>query len=242
MAAVSIADQLKVLVDLQRIDGEIFHLRRQLEAKPAEAARLKEEHQRFTQGLQQTEARYRALEVKRNQRETDLGQKEEQIKRLQVQLFQVKTNKEYSAMQREIEGFRADKSVLEEEVLRIMEEIDGAKALVVAEREQLKTRETELKSRLDGIEQESQGIQASIEELKGKRGAVIPKVDPGILSQYERILERKEGLALVPVIGGSSCGGCHMILPPQTVNEVQMNTRLVPCESCARILYVETNG
>ena len=242
MATVSIADQLKLLVDLQKIDGEIFHLRRQLEANPAAAARLKEEHQRFTQGLQQAEARYKALEVKRNQKETDLGQKEEQIKKLQIQLFQVKTNKEYTAMQKEIEGFKADKSVLEEEVLRIMEEIDGAKSQVVSEREQLKARESELKSRMDGIEQESQRIKASVGELKAKRGTALPKVDPSILARYERILEWKEGLALVPVVGGS-CGGCHMILPPQAVNEVQLATRLVPCEKCARILYyVETSG
>lgn len=241
MATVSIADQLKLLVDLQKVDGEIYRLRRRLEAQPAEAARLKEEHQRLTQGLQQVEARYKALEVKRNQKENDLGQKEEQIKKLQVQLFQVKTNKEYTAMQKEIEGFKADKSVFEEEVLKLMEEIDGAKAQVASERDQLKTREADLKSKLDGIEQESQRSKASIEELKGKRGAVVPKVDPTILAQYERILERKEGLALVPVVG-DSCGGCHMILPPQAVNEVQIATRLVPCEKCARILYVETNG
>lgn len=241
MATVSIADQLRILVDLQKIDGEIFCLRRQLQANPAAAARLKEEHQRFTLGLQQAEQRYKGLEVKRNQKETDLGQKEEQLKKLQVQLFQLKTNKEYSAMQKEIEGFKADKSVLEEEVLRIMEEIDGAKAQVVAEREQLKVREAELKSRLDAIEQESQKMRASAEELKAKRREALPKVDPGILAQYERILERKEGTALVPVVG-DSCGGCHMILPPQAVNEVLANTRLVPCESCARILYVETNG
>ena len=63
-------------------------------------------------------------------------------------------------------------------------------------------------------------------------------MDPPALSQYERILERKEGSALVPV-RGNACSGCNMVLPPQAINEVQMNTRLIPCESCARILYIE---
>ena len=237
MATVSIADQLKLLVDLQKIDGEAFRLRRRLAAKPAEAARLKEEHHRFTQGLQQVEARHKALEVKRNQRETDLGQREEQIRKLQGQLFQVKTNKEYTAMQKEIEGAKADKSVLEEDVLKLMEEIEASKTQVAAEREGLKTREAELKAQLDRITEESQAIQASLAELKAARQAALPSVDPTILAQYERILERKEGTALVPVVG-DACGGCHMILPPQTVNEVQMYARLVPCEACARILYV----
>lgn len=236
MATVSIADQLKLLVDLQKIDGEIFRLRRNLNLKPAEAARLKEEHQKFTQELQQAETRYKALEVKRNQKETDLGQRDEQIRKHQAQLFAVKTNKEYTAMQKEIEGAKADKSVIEEEILKLMEEAERAKGEVSAEREQLKSREEELKTQLARIEEESKKTQASIEELKAKRGEAVPRMDPKILSQYERILQKKEGSALVPIVG-NSCGGCHLILPPQAVNEVRMYARLVPCESCARILY-----
>ncbi len=238
MATTSVADQLKTLVELQKLDAEIHRLRRELNSKPAEAARLKEAHERAVQGLQAAEARHKSLEVKRNQMETDLGQKEEQIKKLQVQLFQLKTNKEYAAMQREIEGFKADKSVLEEEVLKLMEEADRAKGQVAADRQVVKTQEEALAAQLQRIEEESQKIRASVEELRAARSALTPKVEPVVLAQYERILERKDGLALVPV-RGYACGGCNMVLPPQVINEIQMGTRLVLCESCARILTVE---
>ena len=238
MTTVSIADQLKTLIELQKLDGEIYRLHRDLSAQPVQAAQLKGEHAKRTLGLQTAEARTKSIELKRNQLETELGSKEQQIKKLQMQLYQVKTNKEYSALQLEIEGLKADKSVLEEEILKLMEEVDRAKGQAASEKEQLKVQEGELKNRLDKIQQESQDIQSTIEQLKAARAALVPKMDSQVLNQYERILERKEGSALVPV-RGNACSGCHMVLPPQMINEVQMNARLIPCESCARILYIE---
>ena len=63
-----------------------------------------------------------------------------------------------------------------------------------------------------------------------------PNIDARLLSQYERILKSREGLALVPVMN-NACGGCHMGLPPQVVNETQQHEKWIVCESCARILY-----
>lgn len=238
MTTVAIADQLKALIELQKLDGEIYRLRRDLATQPVQAARLKDEQAKRTLGLQTAEARAKSLELKRNQLEAELGSKEQQIKKLQTQTYQVKTNREYSALQLEVEGLKADKSVFEEEILKLMEEVEQAKAQTASEKEQLKVQEGELKNRLDQIDQESLKIKSAIEQLQAARAALVPKVDPKVLKQYERILERKEGSALVPV-RGNSCSGCNMLLPPQAINEVMMNTRLIPCESCARILYIE---
>jgi predicted nucleic acid-binding Zn-ribbon protein len=241
MATVSIADQLRFLVELQGLDAQIWRLQRELQAKPQEIADRKHQVQKILQQVQGLEGQVKTLEVKRNQMEMDLGDKENQIKKLQTQLFQVKTNKEYSAMTKEIEGFKADKSVLEEEILNFMEEIDRVKGHLGQERETLKAKESESTAEVARLEQESRQIQSSIQELQGQRSALIPKVDPPVLSRYERILQRKEGLALVPV-RGDACGGCHMTLPPQMINEIQMGTRLIGCESCTRILYIEASS
>ena len=240
MSTVSIADQLKILIELQGLDGQIYQLKRELGLKPAEIARVKAEHQQFADGLKKLEDQHKSLEVKRNQMEIELGEKENQIKKLQGQLFQVKTNKEYSTLQKEIEGFKADKSVLEEEVLKFMEQIDQVKGGVTAERKELQSRESELKARLAKLDEETQRIQSSIQQLQSSRSALVPKLEPPILTRYERILVNKEGLALVPV-KGEACSGCHMVLPPQMINEIHLATRLIPCESCARILYLESS-
>ncbi len=241
MAVVSIADQLKLLIELQDLDAQIYQLQRGLDVKPVQEAQLKTQHAQAVQALQAVEVQYKALDVKRSQMEIDLGQKEAQIQKLQAQLFQLKTNKEYAAMGKEIEGFKADKSVLEEETLKLMEEVDQVKAHLISEREALKAKESSLRTALAQIEEEKRQIEASIEKLKSTRLTLIPRADPNVLSRYERILERKEGLALVPV-KGDACGGCHIVLPPQMINEIQLATRLILCESCARILYLESTG
>lgn len=238
MATVSIADQLKVLVELQGLDSQIYQLKRELRQKPVQSAGVKAEHQQFADALKKMEEQYKSLEVKRNQMEIELGDKENQIKKLQGQLFQVKTNKEYSALQKEIEGLKADKSVLEEEILKFMEQTDQVKGRLAGERETLRSKESELKGILVKLDEETQKIQASVQQLEAARSALTPTIDPPILSRYERILANKEGLALVPV-RGQACGGCHMVLPPQMINEIHLATRLIPCESCARILYLE---
>ncbi len=238
MSTVSIADQIKILVDLQRLDGEIYQLRRRVEAKPAESAALKAEHQQAAQALQAIEAQHKALDLKRNQMEMDLGEKENQIRKLQGQLFQLKTNKEYTTMQREIEGLKADKSVLEEEVLKAMDQVEQMKGQLHLEREALKSKEAVLNAAVVRIEEETRTLQGSIQQLQSQREALVPRVDRQVLKRYDRILEHHEGLALVPV-RKQACGGCNMVLPHQKINEIQMVEQLITCESCARILYID---
>ncbi|MBI3317996.1 MAG: hypothetical protein HYZ90_02455 [Candidatus Omnitrophica bacterium] len=238
MAAISIQDQLKALMELQKLDAQLYGLKRELSQHPARAAALKDQHERAAEGLKAEEAHHKGLEVKRNQMEIDLAGKETQTQKLQAQLYQVKTNKEYSAMQKEIEGAKADRSVLEEEILKLMEEIDRAKARISSEREALKAQEETLQRTLAELETRAQQIETSLKELQAARVLLTPRVEPPVLSRYEKILANKEGLALVPVVK-ESCGGCHIVLPPQMINEIHMGERLITCESCARILTLE---
>jgi len=234
----SIVDQLKQLVDLQKLDTQILDLRRRLEEHPVRMAQWKAAYEQHAQAFQAQEARYKAMEVKRNQMEIDLAEREEQIRKLQVQLFQLKSNKEYAALQKEIEEKKADKSVLEEGILTLMEETDRMKVDLARAKEELQRLHAELQANLHVLEEEAKRLEEALQGLKATRSDLSAKVDPEVLSQYERILERKGGLALVP-IEGNACGGCHMNLPPQLIVEVQMGKRLVTCESCSRILFME---
>ena len=55
---------------------------------------------------------------------------------------------------------------------------------------------------------------------------------------HERILKNKDGLAVVPVTDGS-CQGCFGMMPAQVINEIRMKDKIVMCENCARMLYIE---
>jgi uncharacterized protein len=59
-----------------------------------------------------------------------------------------------------------------------------------------------------------------------------------MLKEYERILLSREGLAIVTV-KDNSCGGCHMLVPPQVINLIKMYEHIITCEVCNRILYIK---
>ena len=158
------------------------------------------------------------------------------VSKKQSQLLQIKTNKEYVAMQKEIEGLKADNSVLEDSLLASMDTIDALKQEVEKEKQNLALEEKKFKEESAKVDQEVKEIDQKLSSFDVQRKEIAALIDKTLLAQYERILKAKEGLALVPAVG-ESCGGCHQIVPPQMVNEVRMKDRIVTCQFCARLLY-----
>ena len=91
-------------------------------------------------------------------------------------------------------------------------------------------------TQLAELKKKSDELNQQVAQEEGKRKTYTPGIEARLLSQYEKILKSREGLALVPVVN-NACGGCHLGLPPQTINEILQHEKLIVCESCARILY-----
>ena len=234
--ATVINEQIKILVELQKIDAQIHELKKELAGHPILLQKTEASFEKKKAGLKQAEDAFKTLQLKQKEKEIELQTKEEKIKKLQAQLYQLKSNKEYAAMEIEIKGLKADNSLLEEEILRFLDEGDGAKAKCAKEKELLAAEEKKLKEERAAIQKKAEEINAAVTALEEKRKSYTPNVDAKLLSQYEKILKNRDGIALVPV-KNESCGGCHMELPPQVVNEIQLQDKLIVCESCARILY-----
>lgn len=233
---VAIADQIKSLAELQKLDSQIHRMNVELETFPAEKKKLDENFEKRKAGLKAAEEALKGLQVQQKSKETDLLQREEKIAKFKGQLYTLKSNKEYQAMELEIKGAQADKSLLEEEILKSFDAVEEGKAKVAKEKEALATLEKEHKAALAALEKQTADLTAQAAALNEKRKEFLPGVTPVLLGQYERVLKKRDGLGLVPVVH-HACGGCHVELPPQTVNEVQIGEKLITCESCARILY-----
>ena len=232
------AEQLELLKQLQSIDGELFRLRKQLQEKPGE---LEQANARFAAQEARVKAadqRLKTLQLSQKEKEMELQTRETNVKKLQGQLFQVKTNKEYSTMQREIDSLKADNSLLEEAILKTFDAIDQAMSERVREQTLLAEEEQRVQVERQRIERESSEIGEQIAQLERHRQTLVPTVDPATVVVYERVLDIREGLALVPLMN-ESCGGCHRRLPPQVINEVYLKAKLVTCENCNRILYFD---
>lgn len=232
----ALADQLKTLTQLQKIDYEIYHLQKELSDCPAIEKKLEGDFEKKKGAFKAAEDELRTIQLKQKEKEVELQTIEEKIKKLQVQLYQVKTNKEYAAMELEIKGLKADKSLLEEDIIRLLDATDQAKGRSAKEKEVLQAEEGKLKEEKERFQKRAGEIRSRVSGLEEERKAYLASVDPKLMRQYERLLKSRGGLALVPVVE-NSCGGCHMELPPQVVNEIQLQEKLIVCESCARILY-----
>ena len=235
---ISIKEQLGGLVQLQDLDGKIYALVKQKERFPLEIAKSQKSFEDKKIILNGLEEKFKNLALKRKEREGDLTSKEENIKKFNAQLAGLKTNKEYHAMQSQIAGFKADNSLIEEDILKMMEEQDKSKVEIAAEKVRLSDEEKKFLEEKKKAEAGIKEIEAAINDLAAKRGHILPLIDKRILPVYERILKGKEGLALVKV-KDYSCQGCFMAVTPQVVNEIKMLDKIVICEACARILYIE---
>ena len=235
---VSIKDQLAKLVCLQTIYSKLYRTQDEIQAMPGEIGKLTMAFEEKKKNMADLENKQKDLLKKRKDKELELSVKEENIKKYQTQLYSIKTNKEYQAMMKEIGSLKADSSVFEEDILKLMVEQDALNDQINSEKVRLQEEEKLFNQQKLKIEEQSRQFQEEVKTLNFKRSQIVPEIDKKTLSAYERILKVKEGLALVPV-GNNICQGCSMTVTHQVVNEIKMFDRLVTCEMCARILYIE---
>lgn len=234
----TLKEQLVSLVELQKLDSQIYALRREKAAYPEALKAAEAAFEEKKQGLAALEKHSLGLQAKKKEHELELASKEESTKKLQVQLYTLKTNKEYQAMLQQIADSKADTSVIEDKILAIMEQSDQSKADAEKEKVRLKDEEKVFLDEKKQGEQRLREIEERLTQLEAMRNQLSPAIEPKIRAAYERILANRDGLAIVNV-RNNSCGGCNMFVPAQVINLIRMYEHTVTCESCNRILYID---
>lgn len=237
MAIIDLKSQIHNLLGLQEIDTEIYALKSEKDSKPQEINALESSYEEKKQHLASLEKSLLDLQKQRKDKELELGSKEENEKKLQTQLYSLKTNKEYQAMLQQIQDAKADSSVIEDKILELFEQADKVK--IDADKENLKLKDEEklFGEQKKKIEDRLKEVDDRLNQLEAKKKQAAENIDKKILAQYERILQSRDSLAIVRV-KDNSCGGCNMFVPPQVINLIKMYERIVTCEICNRILFI----
>jgi predicted nucleic acid-binding Zn-ribbon protein len=225
---------------LQNFDKQIYDLNEEQKNIPLDIKAFDSKVSKQKEMVLAAETKLKEVRLDLHKKELALQEKEAQIKKYDAQLSQVKTNKEYSALQKEIANIKADNSLLEEEILKAMDSLQNGEGKVKKEKDILQSVERERdvkKKELDILLQKNNEL---ISDLLMKRTEISSTLDKEMLAIYERIVKAKEGIALAPVVNGS-CGVCRMSLLAQSISEVMMGDRVVFCRSCNRILYLSEN-
>lgn len=228
-------DRLKTLYELQLIDDQLDELEELRGDLPGAVDALKS---RITGLMDQTETmeteRKESLE-KRKENEEECEKLKTSQKKFKAQLYQVRNNKEYDALTKEIDHsdelikkLEVENDTLADRSKRLSEEIDEKKPLLEELTEELKIKEADLKEIVKANEKEEN-------RLRGTRKEIEVKTKKADYSAYMRIRKAKKGKA-VATIRRSACSGCHNIVPSQRQLEIRRNNKLFFCEYCGRIL------
>lgn len=230
----SIGEQLKALIRLQHIDSRIDQVEKLRGDLPEEISDLEDEKTGLETRIRKYKQEQQDNEAARRQAERDTRDAETLIKRYEEQQLQVRNNREYDALTKEIE---AQKQRIVDSQARI-EEIDGTsdeRVLAITEAE---TRLTELESILTRKRQELsdvlQDTRQEQEHLEEQRREAEQAVDARYLRAYRRLRGRlRDGRAVVPLERGAAAG---FAVPPQRQVEIRQRNRIVACEHTGRII------
>ena len=229
--------QLKTLIELQLLDTRIAGLEADANRLPKEIAAI---HAAVAESRQMVETARAELEGTRK----DIRGREKELEDLQVkrqkyegQLYQVKTNKEYSAVLSEIEEVKQHKGRVEEEILTLMERQESVAGQIKDAEARFKGREAEGARDEAELKKKLAEVEATLAHVRSDRNGVAREVPQGLMSEYERLLKGRGGLALAAVTKPNLCSGCRMAVTPQRMQELKQQNALLLCESCGRYLY-----
>ena len=228
---------LTTLIDLQTFDSKIARLE-------VEAARLPKQIEAIQASLAEAKKTVDAFKTKIDQTRKDLRSKEKDLEvhaakraKEETRLYEVKTNKEYSAVLLEIEEVKQVKAKTEEDILGLMEmqerlgvDVKEAEARLKAREEQARQDEGVVRGKLAKVEDELTGVRTE----RAERAKALPV---NLLGSYERIMKARGGTAVAAVDPAAICGGCRMSIRPQALMELRNATGLMTCENCGRYMY-----
>jgi len=230
--------QIEILASLQTVDREI---KEQTDIKQGLLGDLDSKEKgiqakkREIDSLRATFADMEKLRAAKDRVFLDEGKKAVDKR---MRMNRIKNIKELQALQREIDLMRQANGELEEELIKIMQQMDGIKA-------QMQTKEAELAALHEEWEMQQQalgaqitGIDQSVSEAASRRQSIASQVTGDLISRYELIFSRRGGTAVVEVASGI-CQGCYMNIPPQLGNEIIRSDKVHLCPSCQRILYIK---
>jgi len=238
-STVLIKEQLKKLIALQTVDKDRYDIQQEMIDKPAEIDVLREEFEAKKAKFHELESRVQEQKMTRDKLELDLKINEEAIHKADGQLFQLKTNKEYQAKLMEIETLKVEKSRLEEQILGSYDQTDDVNSELDKEKEYLAAEEKKFLEAKESVDALLVDLKQKLDALNIQTKQLQEGIDPHTLAFYSRVLEKCGGVGIVPVIGGNSCGGCHMNVPVQVINAIKMYKEIMKCETCQRMLYIE---
>jgi predicted nucleic acid-binding Zn-ribbon protein len=229
-------EQLRLLVELQKLDSRILEKDALIKTIPSRVSIAERPFKDAQARYDGHRERHEEAEKTKRDKERELDDMDERINKLKARTSDIKDNKAYQALLKEIETAEGERSGIEDRILELMESVEE-------EGRELREAEKALKAEEQKVEEFRKKLQAEVKEaekeldgLKEKRTALAGQIEDGNYRLYISLLEATRGLAVVEA-KEEVCQGCNMNIMPQLFVELKKNEHIIQCPQCRRILY-----
>ncbi|MGD9978052.1 MAG: zinc ribbon domain-containing protein [Bacteroidales bacterium] len=240
VAELSVEEKLRILFQLQLVDSKIDRIKMLRGELPLEVQDLEDEIEGLETRTGNLKQEIDSLEVQVTNKKQEIKDAETLIKKYNEQQKNVRNNREFDSLTKEIEYQTLEIELCEKRIKEYTQQIKDKKQAIEQSNKQLEERSHDLATKrleLDNIVNETQKEE---DELQRKSEEYVNHIEPRIYSAYRRIRgNARNGLAVVTV-QRDACGGCFNKIPPQRQLDIKIRKKIIVCEYCGRILVDDT--
>ena len=232
----SVEEKLKTLFQLQTALSSIDEKRALRGELPLEVQDLEDEIEGLTTRVEKIQNDINEFERAIVQKKGEIADAEQSVNRYKSQLDEVKNNREYDTLSKEIEFQTLEIELCNKKIREATARIAEKKDELVANQEVIKEREGDLEMKKGELDEIMEETRAEEDKLKEKVKDLESKIETRLLTSFKRIRKNaRNGLGIV-YVQRDACGGCFNKIPPQRQLDIKMHKKIIVCEYCGRIM------
>lgn len=232
----SMEEKIITLYELQKIDSKIDEINKLKGELPLEVQDLEDEIAGLETRMANIAAEADELSAAVKNNKDEIEKAKALIAKYEAQLDNVRNNREFDALTKEIEYQKLEIELYEKKIKEASAEVKVKKKMIEDNEAVIADRKIDLESKRAELESIDKETAKELETLQGQSAAAAAKIDDRLLAAYSRIRHNvRNGLAVVTV-KRDACGGCYNRIPPQRQMDIRTNKKVIVCEYCGRIL------
>ncbi|MBR4699629.1 MAG: hypothetical protein IKP16_06750 [Prevotella sp.] len=232
----SVEEKLKALYQLQTTLSAIDEKKAMRGELPLEVQDLEDEIAGLTIRVEKIQNDIKDFQAAILQKKAEISEAQASVDRYQNQLNEVKNNREYDTLTKEIEFQTLEIELCNKKIREALVKVEEKKRDQEMNEEIIKDREVALEEKKSELNEIMQETKDEEEKLKSKAKDLETKIEPRLLSSFKRIRKSaRNGLGIV-YVQRDACGGCFNKIPPQRQLDIKMHKKIIVCEYCGRIM------
>ena len=233
---ISVESKLQTLYQLQTTLSAIDEKRALRGELPLEVQDLEDEIAGLKTRVEHIEGDINDFQQAVAQKQGEIKEAEESVERYKKQLDEVRNNREYDTLTKEIEFQSLEIELCNKKIKEANAKVEDKKRELVRTNDLINDRQQALDEKKNELDEIMQETREEEQALKAKAEELETKIEPRLLSSFKRIRKNaRNGLGIV-YVQRDACGGCFNKIPPQRQLDIKMHKKIIVCEYCGRIM------